>query len=137
MSRYLMIRLALVPVVLVIGYIAMYTRRDHASEDERKVSHRLVMNVEGYESGREYYDQLVNDAHDQCFEQCYHLEGTGRHDTSWFDRDEYRRELFRLMIEQAHGDKATGVEAALIKYKNEHIDPPAPSARQKAAGSNR
>ena len=117
-----MFRLALIPVGLAIGYFAMNMRRDHVSEDERKVSHRLVATIDGYATGKDYYDQLVDDAHDQCFEQCYHMEGTGRHDPSWLDRTEYRHELFKLMIQQAKDDKATGVAMALEKYRVEHID---------------
>ena len=120
MSR-LGLRLVLIPVVLLIGYGTFYMNRSKAGVEHRKAAHEMIRQVEGYAGKAEYYDWLVDDAHDHVFNESYHSELVGRRRTrTWIDEGQYSDDLFEWMIRQAKDDKAYPVAAALEKFRAEH-----------------
>ena len=113
------IRIVIVLVVAALGFGFKFLRRDNSGADFRKAAHRMVSRVEGYTAKPDYYDWLVDEGHDHCFNNAYHMDYSRRRDDSWVDDGQYIEDLFRWMINQANEDHATQVAAALTKYHDE------------------
>lgn len=109
-------------VVLVVALGVGFAKRNSSSDEYRRKAHRLVAAADGYGEKPDYYDWLVDDAHDKVFGGAYHTERRSRYSSkSWVDPDEYYTGLFDCMIDQASADKATGVVACLKKLKAETV----------------
>jgi hypothetical protein len=111
-------------VALIIGLGIAYYHRGSANDDFRKQAHKLIARVEGYSARPDYYDYLVDEAHDEVFNDAYHMEVSRRGgDRSWVDRGQYEHDLFAAMIRRAGDDHATGVVEALTKFRQAQGDP--------------
>jgi hypothetical protein len=120
-SGRLAVRGVIVGVAVIVGGIIHFTNKNSSSGEYRKRSHQLVSSVEGYSASPDYYDWLVDEAHDAVFDGAYHTERRGRYsEKTWVDRNQYLDEMFSYMIEQAKTDKATSVAESLQKYASTH-----------------
>lgn len=117
LSSRLAVRGTIVGVVLIVGAVIRFSNKSSSSEDYRRRSHQIVAGLDGYSASPDYFDWLVDDAHDAVFDGSYHSERRGRYsERTWVDRNQYVDELFIHMIEQAKADRAATVVASLEKY---------------------
>lgn len=108
-------------VVAVVALGVKFMHRSSAGEEYRKVAHHVVAQVAGYSTKPDYYDWLVDEAHDHVFNDSYHMDTSRRHDRSWVDDGKYMEDLFTYMIDQANGDNAAQVGTALATYRSDHV----------------
>lgn len=127
MSRFWMFRIGAAAVALIVGLIVMHVHKGASSDSHLKAAHAMIKQVDGYDTKPDYYDWLVEDAHEHCFGDSYHMESRGRYgtsDASWFDSAQYKQDLFDYMINQAKSDHAPQVADALERFRKQYIDPP-------------
>jgi len=119
-------------VVLIMVWAGAFMRRGSAGEEYRVLSHQIITKVDGYSVKPDYYDWLVDEGHDTVFNDSFKMESRSRRRVqTWVDEDQYMDDLFAWMITQATTDRATGVAAALEKYRSEHRTPePEPKKKQ-------
>jgi hypothetical protein len=134
MNRYT-IRIIAAVVALAIGGLVAVQRKGNASEQFRTLAHAMVAHVDGYAGARDYYDSLVDQAHDEVFSDAYHDRSTRYSgDRSWVDGDKYLEDLLAAMIRLANQDNAPHVAAALTRYRDEQraedAAEPSPPARK-------
>jgi hypothetical protein len=80
----------------------------------------FVAEADKYDEFREYFDWLVETAHEDVFNDSYHM-GMGRRSRSWVDTDKYSEDLFNRMIELARENDYPDVADSLERL----IDPDA------------
>src|SRR5437868_3119415 len=120
MSR-IAIRAGIACVAALVAGIVHFTNKSSSSDQFRHKSHVMIRTVQGYDVKPDYYDWLVDEAHDEVFDESYHTERRGRYsEKAWVDRNEYLDSLFASMITLAEHDNATGVVESLKKFQGEH-----------------
>ncbi|MEX2218302.1 MAG: hypothetical protein WD749_06035 [Phycisphaerales bacterium] len=130
-------------LVFAIGMGVLFYRRGEAGESYREAAREMIREVQGYSARAEYYDYLVDAAHDQVFNDATEIQPGGRRGRGKvvIDEEKYIRTLFDEMIRMANDERATGVADALAKYRLEHIvsetPAPTPPAGVKAATGGR
>lgn len=110
---------AICAAAVMVGIGAKLMNRSSAGEEFREAAHRMVAQVEGYAANKEYYDRLVDDAHDAVFNSHYHMDFSRHHDKSWVDAKRYFEDLFDRMIGAANADEAPHIAEALVKLRRE------------------
>jgi hypothetical protein len=112
-------------VVLAIGYFSLFMKQESAGEEYRAAMHEMIQSVDGYSSRPEYFQFLVDYAHDEVFSDSFVKEPRGRRRVeTWVDEERYFHDLCMKMMERASEDRATHVVAALQKFKAEHEPEP-------------
>jgi hypothetical protein len=115
------LRLGIGGVAACIGLGIKFMHRSSAGDEYRKVAHKIVAHVDGYSAKPDYYDWLVDEAHDHVFNDAYNMDYSRYRDRSWVDGDKYVEDLFSWMIDAANNDNAKGVADSLAKYRNDHV----------------
>jgi hypothetical protein len=90
-------------------------------------AYELITHIDGFEKDRPYYISLLDAAHEQAFEDNYHI-SYGKRNRSTFDPNTYIEEVFTLMSQKATADGSTHIATNLDTYYHETIlgeDPPA------------
>jgi hypothetical protein len=118
MNRYTVRMVGAVVGLIILG-VVYWSRKSASSEDFRKQAHVLVAKADGYAARPDYYDWLVDTAHDEVFSGAYHVEFRGRYSQkAHVDRGAYMQGLFESMLEHAKEDKAQGVVDAITKLRD-------------------
>lgn len=130
MNRLTIRIVAVVIGLCVAGYVGM-SRKGDASKKTLAAAHRLVAKVDGYADKPDYYDWLVDAAHEAVFDESFHADYSKYHNNSWVDGDKYLEELFAWMINQANEDHAAAVVEALTKYRDSHVRDEAPATNRR------
>lgn len=120
---------AVLIVVIVLGWINFFVKKDSAGEEFRALAKDMVKHVDGYSANSDYYDWLADEGHDNVIEDAIMTEHTGRRRVRIsVDEDKYFSDLLNWMIAEAQGGRATGVADALKKFKAEKFaeEPPPP-----------
>jgi hypothetical protein len=109
---------------LLIAWGMYSMRKDHTSDEYRKVAHEMTRHIEGYKDKPDYYDWLVDAAHDEVFSSAFHSEMHGRRRIeTWVDDDQYFHELLMAMQRKAGEDHAAHVAEVINKFMQEQEAP--------------
>jgi hypothetical protein len=119
-------------IVVLVGIAMRYEHKSEAGSKMKAEVRAVLMHADGFAKNTDYFDSLLDVAHDEAFEAAYHM-GYGRYQRSTLNTDLYVEKVFSLMIERANSEGATHIGAAIDKvYKEEVLDePPAVTPKKK------
>jgi hypothetical protein len=112
-------------VFLFGGYFMIFLKRGTAGHEYRLAAREMIAQVEGYSQRQDYYDWLVDYAHDHVFNNAFKMESRGRRRVeTWVDEGKYFDDLLQFMIEHARQDNAFGVVKALqdLRYRRNEAE---------------
>ena len=107
-------------VVIVVGIAMRYERKSEAGSEVKAEVRQLLTRAEGFDKYTDYFDSLLEVAHEEAFDAAYHM-GYGRHARSTMDTGLYIQTVFPLMIERANSEGATHIGAAIDKIYKETV----------------
>ena len=123
----LVYRLIAIILVASVAFGIKFYKRGNTGEQYLREARIVVAKADKYNQYREQFDWLVNTAHEDVFNDSYHMDFSRRHDDSWVDDEKYFDDLFTRMIELARNNSYYEVADSL-----ERLADPDAEARQKA-----